>query len=203
MTPINDILLTSAEDADFLCQQGPLVCAERQTVSSAEHRTGAFLLEVVMPKGVYKRKPWQGFRKGNSIGHRFLNGHKHSEVIKKKIGNSQRGEKGNNWKGGKTITGVGYILICSYEHPYRNGKGYVREHRLIVEKQIGRYLTPKEVVHHLGDKQDNRPEKLMAFIDDATHQRFENNSIIKPEEIIFDGRKLKGGKDNDGKETNS
>ena len=45
---IKSRIVTSAEDADFLCKLSPLVCAEEFTVSSAEHRTGASLLEVEM-----------------------------------------------------------------------------------------------------------------------------------------------------------
>ena len=33
-------------------------------------------------------------------------------------------------------------------HPYCTKRGTILEHRLEVEKVIGRYLTPKEVVHH-------------------------------------------------------
>jgi hypothetical protein len=138
-----------------------------------------------------------GFQKGHKpmgacyLGHPVYGGFKKGDLV---------GKKNPNWKGGKTIDGDGYVLICSPSHPYRNGKGYVREHRLVVEKQIGRYLLPDETIHHLGEKQDNRPEKLMAFINDAVHQRFEKTSIVKPKEIIFDGRKLKGG-DRDGKGT--
>jgi len=44
----NDILLISAEDTDFLLSKQPLSMCEETTVSSAEHRTGAFLLEEIM-----------------------------------------------------------------------------------------------------------------------------------------------------------
>lgn len=100
------------------------------------------------------------------------------------------GKNGSNWKGGRNSDGKGYIIIYTPKHPFCNNHGYVFEHRLIIEAQIGRYLEPKEEVHHLGAKDDNGPQMLMAFISHSAHKRFEGNKIVKPEEIIFDGRKL-------------
>ena len=64
----------------------------------------------------------------------------------------------NNWKGGKTISSRGYMMILDRLHP-RNHGGYIAEHVLVAEKKIGRYLTSEECVHHInGEKLDNRPE---------------------------------------------
>lgn len=66
----------------------------------------------------------------------------------------------------------GYILIHSPEHKY-NVRGYVREHRLLVEKKIGRYLKPIEVIHHINEiKDDNRIENLMMFKNQKEHASF-------------------------------
>lgn len=71
------------------------------------------------------------------------------------------GDKHPHWKGGKVITDSGYVMIFNPKHPFVNAYGYVREHRLVMEKHLGRYLTKKEVVHHLnGIKTDNRIENL-------------------------------------------
>lgn len=68
------------------------------------------------------------------------------------------------WKGGVSRETSGYIYILSKKHPYANKGGYVAQHRLVVEKNIGRYLTPNETVHHRnGIRDDNRLENLELF----------------------------------------
>lgn len=72
------------------------------------------------------------------------------------------GPEHQNWKGGTFMHSDGYVMEYAPDHPDANkNKGYVLQHRLVVERQISRYLLPSEVVHHKnGDKQDNRPENL-------------------------------------------
>lgn len=79
-----------------------------------------------------------------------------------------KGNKHYNWKGGKKIK-RGYVLIFFPTHPFAKEK-YVFEHRLVMEKHLGRYLTPQEVVHHInGIKDDNRIENLKLFSSAGTH----------------------------------
>lgn len=102
------------------------------------------------------------------------------------------GKKHPKWKIGEWIN-RGYIYSYSPNHPY-NVKHYVRKHRLVIEKYLNRYLLPNESVHHIdGDKQNNNKFNLMAFDSISSHRRFEKGGIIKPEEIIFDGRRVKCG----------
>ncbi len=81
--------------------------------------------------------------------------------------------KGNpNYKKGKMIKKDGYILIYKPEHPFLNSHQYVYEHRLVMEGFIGRYLSSKEVVHHInGNKSDNRIENLILFKDIKDHSK--------------------------------
>ena len=66
----------------------------------------------------------------------------------------------------------GYILVHMPDHPYATKAGYVREHRLVMERELGRYLLPHEVVdHQYGDKADNDPERLRLFQSNADHLR--------------------------------
>lgn len=75
-----------------------------------------------------------------------------------------------NWKGGRKYTTQGYVEVYSPEHPFRNKMGYVKEHRLVMEKHLGRYLDQKEVVHHINAiRDDNRIENLDLFSDRSAH----------------------------------
>jgi hypothetical protein len=76
------------------------------------------------------------------------------------------------WKGGRTLETQGYVRIYSPSHPRCDRRGYVLEHRLVMEAHLGRTLLPTEVVHHInGIKDDNRIENLERFDANADHMR--------------------------------
>jgi len=90
-------------------------------------------------------------------------GKKHSEGTKRMFRKMRKGEKHPQWKGGRFKQG-GYWYVYSPEHPNAK-KNYVAEHRLVMEKFLGRYLKPYEIVHHLdGDRENNNIDNLAIVI---------------------------------------
>lgn len=72
-----------------------------------------------------------------------------------------RGDNAANWVGGRWLDAYGYAWARMRGHPRAKGSGYVREHHLVVERRIGRFLRPGETVHHInGVRDDNRDENL-------------------------------------------
>jgi len=55
-----------------------------------------------------------------------------------------------------------------------DARGYIREHRMIMELHAGRPLSKNEVVHHInGDHLDNRIENLRIFQSNSEHLKEE------------------------------
>ena len=84
---------------------------------------------------------------------------------------NRRMEKHANWKGGLWKDAKGYIYIKlpkdDFFYPMTNHQDYVREHRLVMARYLGRCLQGWEVVHHkgirytgIGNKSDNLMDNL-------------------------------------------
>lgn len=89
------------------------------------------------------------------------------ECSGKDLASRQIGYKNAQWRGGKYITAQsnGYIKELAPDHPNADMGGYVMQHRLVMEKMIGRPLEKHERVHHKnGNRQDNRPENLELWV---------------------------------------
>jgi hypothetical protein len=82
-----------------------------------------------------------------------------------------KGENNYRWKGGR-MNNNGYVMVYKPDHPFTDHDGYIREHRLVMEKHLGRYLTKDEIVHHINRiKNDNRIENLQLMTK-KEHDRF-------------------------------
>ena len=86
----------------------------------------------------------------------------------------------------------GYVLAKAPYHPSANKRGYVPLHRLVMENQLGRYLTPrKELVHHIdGNRENNDLSNLKLtsprehYIDEHFEKRNANGRFVANEPIF-------------------
>lgn len=94
---------------------------------------------------------------------------------------AQTGEGNHRWKGGLRKHGA-YLLALCPNHPYADNKGYVPQHRLVMEAHIGRPLLPTEVIHHInGIGSDNRIENLMLFPGRGSHTNYHKKMTAQGE----------------------
>ncbi len=117
----------------------------------------------------------QAFKKGHPFGKRFKKGHPKP----KNAYTFLAGKKHPFYKGKYKCQG--YVYISKPSHPRADRDGYVKQANLVMEKLLGRYLIPPELVHHKGikyplgsikNRQDDRPENLQLFANHSTHIKF-------------------------------
>lgn len=110
-------------------------------------------------------------------------GKKRTPEMREKDRKRALGEKNPRWNGGRRIDPRGYVYLLNKTHPFCDCDGYVAEHRLVMEKHLGRFLTPEEEIHHVnGDKGDNRILNLILFPNKSEHIKFETTGIALTEE---------------------
>lgn len=111
-------------------------------------------------------------------------------------------ENNTFWRGGRMIDERGYILVKTPNHPYKDRHGYVREHRLVMEQHLGRYLSPHEVVHHKDNNPSNNDLKnLEVFGSNGEHlaetlkgqvPQWSDTGKARISRTVSQGRKPKG-----------
>lgn len=90
----------------------------------------------------------------------------------------RRADQAPRWKGGRVKHAEGYwLVVAPEEHPYPayvkpSGTKYILEHRLLMERHLGRYLEPEEVVHHKDDDGFNNDlSNLVLYANQSEHMR--------------------------------
>ena len=91
---------------------------------------------------------------------------------------ARAGEINPSFAGGRSIDLDGYVLVSAPKgHPFarilpKKNIGRIYEHRLVMEKHLGRFLRPEEVVDHIdGIHLNNSPENLRVFPSNQDHLR--------------------------------
>lgn len=102
--------------------------------------------------------------------------------------------------GAKRYLNHGYVFIYAPDHPKakistRRGmrSQYVREHVIVMEQKLGRYLQPGENVHHInGIRNDNRPENLELWNRPQPAGQRKSDLILENERLRRELEELKG-----------
>ena len=123
-------------------------------------------------------------------GHALRSGHtKSCGCLQKEIAAIRYRKKGAehpNWKGGRSIDLLGYVLINSSKTTDRGNAIRTPEHRLVMEKHIGRPLTRDETIHHKnGNRQDNRIENLELWSGRHSNGQRVSDLLIEAKQILL------------------
>ncbi len=128
-----------------------------------------------------RRLYWDEGLNCRQIALRYNSYQKAVDDVMKRLGIERRdrhqcskGSRSCRWKGGQRMT-FGYIEVTLFENDFffrmANKRGYVREHRLVMAKHLGRCLQCWEIVHHINHiRTDNRIENLQLVTDDRHKQ---------------------------------
>lgn len=99
------------------------------------------------------------------------------------------------WRGGRYVDAYGYVGVrVSLSEARQYGlatnarsstAGYVKEHRLVMARHLGRALRRDENVHHKnGDRADNRIENLEMWVTSQPSGKRPEDLVIWAREIL-------------------
>lgn len=118
--------------------------------------------------GCFKKKGKYSF----PGGHKINLGRKHSDKTLEAKSLLMSGGNNHRWRGGVYERSDGYIMIYCPMHPLKDKDNYVFEHRLVIEREINRYLGPEERIHHIDKNRSNNDlVNLVLFSNGGTHHR--------------------------------
>jgi recombinational DNA repair protein (RecF pathway) len=81
-----------------------------------------------------------------------------------------------------------YIMVKKYSHPNKNSGNLIGEHRLKMERHLGRILTKNELIHHINFvRNDNKINNLYLCKNRSHHSQIHAN-ISKLVPILFKNR---------------
>ena len=86
------------------------------------------------------------------------------------------GENNSDWKGGRRVHVEGYIEIYSPNHPKRDARNIVREHRLVWEQEHDAMLLPWAHVHHKDHDIKNNVWYNLQAMTNSQHQKLHHSS---------------------------
>lgn len=115
---------------------------------------------------------------------KYASGHNKEAINKIKIARGRQIIKT------RPIVRSGYIYIKDWSHPFCGKQGYVAEHRLVMEKFIGRFLSKEETIHHINHiMTDNRIENLQLFSSRGAHTKHAHPEIIEKSSAANKGKR--------------
>jgi hypothetical protein len=89
-------------------------------------------------------------------------------------------------------------MVYAPDHPYCTKKKRFAEHRLVMEKKLGRYLIPHnketgELVHHLNEIRDDNNPKNLSLETKHSHDKFsiKHEQAKRIRELEAENRRLK------------
>lgn len=74
------------------------------------------------------------------------------------------GDNNPNWKGGRYTNVYGYVWVKTPDGTINSYRGYMLEHRYVMQEHLRRPLKSSELVHHIdGNKLNNHIDNLMIY----------------------------------------
>ena len=120
-----------------------------------------------------------------------LKGRKKTLEHRLNISKKRCGEDNPAWTGGRYKVSSGHVIVFQPEHPFCNSNNKVYEHRLVMEKKLGRYLTKDESIHHIDGNPGNNNINNLFLTDRGgnikAHHSFSKllKSLLDDKIIVF------------------